>query len=327
MPCNMHSHALSKPDRSGRMVNVLSGIARMPHVALVTASIARASDEDLSPLESALINLGARVSIVDWDDTAVDWRQFDLTVLRSCWDYTERYVEFLIWAERVSQLTRLLNPFEIVRWNTDKHYLAEFESTGVAIVPSRFVEPGEDAASALQSFLGEYRKCAELVVKPAISAGSRDTQRHARDAVDAITAHIERLLEAGRSVLLQPYLDRVDDAGETALIHFNGEYSHSIRKGPLLRRGESATEALHAVEQIEVRNPDDGERALAARVLAALPFAERPAYARVDLIRAVDGAPVLLELELTEPSLFFLHAPGAAERFATCLLAHCTGSK
>ncbi len=299
----------------------------MPHVALVTVQAARASDEDLAPLESALRDLGAQVSIVDWDDATMDWSTFDLVVLRSCWDYTERYVEFLIWAERVSYLTRLLNPFEIVRWNTDKHYLAELESAGIAIVPSRFVEPGADVAVALQAFLDKHLDCAELVVKPAIGAGSRDTQRHARDAVEAITAHIERLLKADRSVLLQPYLDRVDEAGETALIHFAGEYSHSIRKGPLLRRGEGATDQLYAPEQIEAREPGDDERALAARVLATLPFAELPAYARVDLIRAADGTPLLLELELAEPSLFFLHASGSAERFARCLLARCTGLK
>lgn len=298
----------------------------MPHVALVTVQAARASDEDLASLESALHDAGAQVSIVDWDDARIDWTQFDLVVLRSCWDYTERYVEFLIWAERVSHLTRLLNPFEIVRWNTDKHYLAELESAGIAIVPSRFIEPGSDAIAALHAFLDEHADCAELVVKPAIGAGSRDTQRHAREALDAITAHVERLLRADRSILLQPYLDRVDEAGETALIHFDGDYSHAIRKGPLLRRGERSTDALYAPEQIEAREPGADERALASRVLAALPFAAPPAYARVDLIRAQDGTPVLLELELAEPSLFFVHAQHAAARFAACLLAHAASA-
>ena len=295
----------------------------MPHIALVTVQAARATDEDLAPLESAFDKAGAHVSIVDWDNVAVDWSQFDLTVLRSCWDYTERYVEFLIWAERISHLTRLLNPFEVVRWNTDKHYLAELGRAGIAIVPSRFIEPDSDVAAELHSFFDTHADCAELVVKPAIGAGSRDTQRHARGQVAAIAAHVERLLKAGRSVLLQPYLDRVDEAGETALIHFDGRYSHAIRKGALLRKDEGPTAELYAPEQIDVREPAPEERALATAVLAALPFADAPAYARVDLIRAADGKPVLLELELAEPSLFFLHAPGSAERFATSLMAHC----
>ncbi len=295
----------------------------MPHIALVTVQAARATDEDLAPLESALQQAGAQVSIVDWDDSEVDWSRFDLAVLRSCWDYTERYVEFLIWAERISHLTRLLNPFEIVRWNTDKHYLAELEKAGIAIVPSRFIEPDSDVAAELHSFFDSHPDCAELVVKPAIGAGSRDTQRHARGQVTAIAVHVERLLKADRSVLLQPYLDRVDEAGETALIHFNGRYSHAIRKGALLRKNEGPTAELYAPEQIEARKPAPEERALATAVLAVLPFADAPAYARVDLIRAADGKPVLLELELAEPSLFFLHAPGSAERFATSLMAHC----
>ena len=297
----------------------------MPHIALVTVQAARATDEDLAPLESALQQAGAQVSIINWDDPTIDWSGFDLTVLRSCWDYTERYVEFLVWAERISQLTRMLNPFEVVRWNTDKHYLSELEQAGIAIVPSRFIEPDSDVFAELQKFFDMHPDSAELVVKPAIGAGSRDTQRHARSQIEAITAHVERLLKAGRSVLLQPYLDRVDEAGETALIHFDGHYSHAIRKGPLLRKDEGPTTELYAPEQIDARQPEADERALASLVLAALPFAEVPAYARVDLIRGNDGKPVLLELELAEPSLFFLHAPDSAARFANVLLARCPG--
>ena len=295
----------------------------MPHIALVTVQAARATDEDLAPLDAALHKAGAQVSIVDWDDATVDWSRFDLTVLRSCWDYAERYVEFLIWAERISHLTTLLNPFEVVRWNTDKHYLAELERAGIAIVPSHFIEPDSDVVAELQSFFDTHADCAELVVKPAIGAGSRDTQRHASKQIDAIAAHVERLLSDGRSVLMQPYLDRVDDAGETALIHFDGHYSHAIRKGALLRKNEGPTAELYAPEQIDAREPGADERALAAKVLAALPFAGAPAYARVDLIRAEDGTPVLLELEMTEPSLFFQHAPGSVQRFAALLMAHC----
>ena len=295
----------------------------MPHIALVTVHAARASDADLAPLETALRDAGAQVSIVDWDDAAVDWSVFDRVVLRSCWDYTERYVEFLVWAERVSHLTRLLNDFEIVRWNTDKHYLAELERAGIAIVPSHFIEPESDVIAALQEFFLAHADCAELVVKPAIGAGSRDTQRHARHDIDAISAHVERLLRAGRSVLLQPYLDRVDDVGETGLIHFDGAFSHAIRKGPLLRKDAGPTAELYAPEQIDAREPGADERTLAAKVLAALPFDAMPAYARVDLIRAADGSPLLLELELTEPSLFFAQGPGSAQRFAASLMAHC----
>ena len=285
-----------------------------PRVALVSARAARHLDEDLAPLLAALDEAGAEPLVADWDDPGVDWSGFRLALLRSAWDYTEHLAEFLAWADRISKLTPLLNPPALVRWNTDKHYLRDLARAGVPTVPTRFVEPGEDAARALNGFLAQ--ECAqEWVVKPAVGAGSRDAARYARGDEQTAAAHIERLLEAGRSVLLQPYLAQVDRHGETALIYFGGRFSHAIRKGPLLRRGAAPTDALFAEEHITPRTPAAEELQVAERVLAALPFAP-PLYARVDEIRAEDGKPVLLELELTEPSLFFAHAPGAARRLA-----------
>jgi O-ureido-D-serine cyclo-ligase len=291
-----------------------------PHIALVTARAARELDEDLAPLEAALTEAGAAVSVADWDDEAIDWSRFDLAVLRSTWDYTLRLAEFLAWLERASAATRLRNPLPVVRWNTDKHYLRDLARAGVPVVPSAFVEPGEDAGAALAAFLDAHA-AAEFVVKPAIGAGSRDAQRYGRDERAAASAHAERLLAARRSVLLQPYLDRVDAHGETALIHFAGAFSHAIRKGPLLRRGEGPTRALFAAEHIRPRRPAAEELALAERTLAAIPFARPLLYARVDLIHDAAGAPLVLELELAEPSLFFAHGPGSAARFARAILA------
>jgi O-ureido-D-serine cyclo-ligase len=295
-----------------------------PLIALVSVAAARPLDEDLAPLHDALRAAGADVAIVDWDDPAVDWHRFDLALLRSTWDYAERLPEFLDWATRVATRTRLFNPLAVLRWNTDKHYLAELERAGVAIVPSTFVEPGADAAAALDAFLATT-DAAEFVVKPSVGAGSRDAQRHARERRDTAVGHVARLLDARRSVLLQPYLERVDEHGETALIHFDGAYSHAIRKGPLLRRGDGPTDALFAAEDIRARTPDDAERALAAAVLAAIPFEAPLLYARIDLIHDADGSPRLLELELAEPSLFFAHAPGSAARFAAAVMARCGG--
>jgi O-ureido-D-serine cyclo-ligase len=196
----------------------------------------------------------------------------------------------------------------------------------VPVVPTRFVEPGADVRATLREFLmrgtvdaGQRGEFAEFVVKPSIGAGSRDTARYRRDDTARAIAHIERLLAAGRSTILQPYLDRVDQAGETALIHFGGRFSHAIRKGPLLRAGAGLVDGLFAPEEITPREPDDAERLVAAAACAAMPF-EPLLYARVDLIRDPAGAPVLLELELTEPSLFLAHAPGAAERLVQALL-------
>lgn len=297
-------------------------------VALITTREARGLDEDLPPLEAAMHAEGARTQIVDWDDSQVDWSAFDVALLRSTWDYTERLREFLVWVDAAGSRTALLNPPAVVRWNTDKHYLAELAQEGVPVVPSTFIEPGgpmgqpgDNAAGVLHAFLARHPNAAEFVVKPAVGAGSRDTQRHSRTEIELALAQARQLLDAGRSVLLQPYLESVDRDGETALIYFRGRFSHAIRKSALLPSGLKGSPAvgLFAIEQITPRNPAADELQVAERVLGSLPFAT-PLYARVDLIRDATGAPTLLELELTEPSLFFVHAEGAAERFTAAVL-------
>ena len=288
-------------------------------VALVSTRAARGLDDDMPPLLAAFGAAGADAEIVDWDNPKADWARFDAALLRSAWDYTERLGEFLAWIERVASLTMLLNPPPVVRWNADKHYLLELARAGLPVVASSFVEAGSEAERALDEFLTR-QACAELVVKPAVGAGSRDTRRHARTAIPQMLAHMRRLLGAGRSVLLQPYLEGVDRHGETAVIHIGGGFSHAIRKGPLLPLGAAPTGALFAAEEITVREPGADELSVAQRVLAALPFGAL-LYARVDLIRDAGGAPCLLELELTEPSLYFGHAPGSAQRLVAATLA------
>ena len=286
----------------------------MPTLALANAIAAAGLDDDMPPLLDACLAAGIDTHVVAWDDPTVAWARFDAVLLRSTWDYTQRLPEFLAWCDRTAAATRLFNPPDIVRWNTDKHYLADLHAKGIAIVESAFVEPGEDA-----NMFPDY---AEFVVKPTVSAGSRDTQRYVRAERDAAVAHAQRLIDAHRAVVVQPYLHAVDEAGETALVFFDGRYSHAIRKGPLLRRGEDATAALFASEDITARSPADAEKALARQVLDAIPQGRLP-YARVDLLPSPDG-PRLLELELTEPSLFFATAPGSAERFAAILASRLT---
>jgi O-ureido-D-serine cyclo-ligase len=296
---------------------------------MVTAIAALHRDDDMPLLLDACARIGLQAEVRAWDDASVSWRRYDLALLRSPWDYTERLPQFLAWCERVAGSTRLLNRLDIVRWNTDKHYLAELETMGgLPIVPTQFVEPDEEPLPALRAFLDEFPQTMEFVVKPAVGAGSRDAQRYAATQEFAAANHIGRLLDAGRSAMLQPYLASVDALGETALIYFDGEYSHAIRKGPLLRPNEGPSDHLFAPESIAAREPSDDERALGETVMRAIRTRFGDAvplpYARVDLIRDADGRPQLLELELTEPSLFFATAPGSAERFAECLAKRLT---
>ncbi len=291
-------------------------------LALVSVAAAHALDEDMPPLTAALDAAGIAHQVVYWDDASIDWSSFKAVLIRSPWDYNDKLPEFLAWAARVSNQTLLLNPLNVIESNTDKHYLDVLAKQNIHTVPSRFIEPEQHAEDGLKAFLDEFEH-AEFVVKPAVGAGSKDAQRFGREEVNAALMHIHHLQYKNHSALLQPYLNRVDEVGETALLFFNGVYSHAIRKGPLLKRNEGPTSLLFAPEQIMARVPSEDEQQLANQVVSALPslFAlDGPlAYARIDLLRDEDGKPCLLELELTEPSLFFNYADGSAERFVAAL--------
>lgn len=286
-------------------------------VGLATCSQFSDLDADDQLLLPALADLGIEGVPVVWNSPQ-HWSAFDVVVIRNTWDYTDDRGAFLEWTREVESATALLNPAEIVRWNTDKVYLRDLSEAGVPVVPTDFLDPGMDVAAWSPPAADEY------VIKPAVSAGSRDTMRYGSGDEDSAREHIARLLDAERVVMVQPYLAAVDTLGETAMLHFNGEFSHSIRKGPLLVRGREAerVEGLFVQEQIDPRTPSAAERAVADQVLDLVPGGRAQLlYARVDVIPDVDGAPLLLELELSEPSVFLAHDAGAAARFASAIAA------
>jgi glutathione synthase/RimK-type ligase-like ATP-grasp enzyme len=284
----------------------------MAQVALVTAASAKDLDEDLPPLVAALAAADVSQEIAVWDDPRVDWSAFRLAVVRSTWDYVPQRDKFLAWADRVSTLTRLVNPAGILRWNTDKRYLREMSRQGVPVVETHWIEPGDPISLP---YAGEF------VVKPAVSAGAKDTARYRPGQTAAATEHVARLQRQGGVVMVQPYLTGLEDAGETAAIFLGGAYSHAIRKGPILKSAVEVVGGLFAKEDIRAREIRPAERALADRVLAAVPGgADRLLYARVDMAPGPSGEPVLLEFEATEPSLFFAFSAGSADRLAHAIL-------
>lgn len=297
----------------------------MPRIALITADAALARDEDMPPLLDACARADIAAEVVSWNDPTCNLEDFDAAVLRSPWDYTDRLPDFLEWCERCAAQTRLINPLDVVRWNTDKHYLADLIEAGVDCVPSMFLEPDDPADQGLTLFLATHAQAAEFVVKPAVGAGSRDARRFGREETIAATAHTVALLEEGRSVLMQPYLNHVDEHGETALIYIDHVFSHAIRKGPLLPRGNATSDPLFASEAISPREATSAERTLGDRVVKAVAArfpAEAPlVYIRVDLLHDAADLPCVLELEVVEPSLFFAHAPAGAERLVTAIAA------
>ncbi|MCB1623196.1 MAG: hypothetical protein KDI32_01320 [Pseudomonadales bacterium] len=284
-------------------------LSSSPIVALITVDAARALDADLAPLSVALMTQGVAVEQPSWDDATVDWSRYDVALLRSTWDYVERIDEFLQWVERTARVTQVLNPPTLVRWNTDKRYLADLARRGLPVIPSLFADPGEAV---------QFPDADEWVVKPSIGAGSRGARRFVRADERSARAHAAALHAAGRTVLVQPYLARVEQRGESALMFFDGSFSHAIRKGPLLRAGGGDVTGLFATEDISARRASADELVVGARAVVAIPGGA-PLYARVDLIESDNGTPQILELELTEPSLFFAQGVGSAERFAAAV--------
>jgi glutathione synthase/RimK-type ligase-like ATP-grasp enzyme len=283
----------------------------MPTIALVTAVPALALDEDMPPLLAACAAAGIEACVVAWDDPTVSWQRFDAALLRSTWDYTDRLNAFLAWCERVGAQTRLCNAADLVRWNTDKRYLVELAQAGIPVVPTHLVQSRRDfdALPALEDF----------VVKPSVGAGSRGARRFGAAQRDAARDHALDLLARGRAVLVQPYMAQVDAQGETALVFIDGVFSHAIAKAALLPQpGGEDTQALFAPERITARRPAAAELDMACRIVRDLPFAT-PLYARIDLLPSVEG-PLLLELEVTEPSLFLEHGGSAAIRLVEALL-------
>ncbi|RJK96434.1 ATP-grasp domain-containing protein [Vallicoccus soli] len=284
----------------------------MRRIALATAEHVRAAglDDDLAPAVAALDARGADVAVEVWDDASVQWGAFDLVVVRSTWDYLDRRADWLDWASRVP---RLLNPPEVLRWSTDKRYLDDLARRGVPVVPTAWDPATVDDLPV--SPAGQW------VVKPSVSAGSRDTGRWS-DPAEALR-HARALTDGGRTAMVQPYVASVDEAGETALLHFAGAFSHAVRKAALLRPDEGTDVERFSREDLRGATAGEAELDLARRALAAAGEALEGAdllYARVDVVQA-DGGPLLLELELAEPSLFLPHGEGAADRFADAVLA------
>lgn len=299
-----------------------------PRVALVTCADLPDLDSEDQPLLEALRARGAEASAAVWNDPAVDWDAFDVAVLRSTWDYTDHYEEFLAWAASVP---RLVNPPNVVRWNSDKHYLQRLADHGLDVIETTWLEP--DRRFDKRALHNRFPAREDFVIKPAVSAGSKATGRYTATDADSrryAIEHAHRLLSEGRSVMVQRYLPEVDSVGESALIFLHGTFSHAVHKSAMLAPSDdSDVDGLYRPEQMSAHQATEAEIQAAQNVLAFAraripgrnPSSRPLLYARVDLVTPRSGRPVLMELELVEPSLFCSLAPGSLDRLADAVLA------
>jgi hypothetical protein len=288
-------------------------------VAYVTTDLDRVGHEDVDrPFhERAAGPADLVLEHPCWGDPSVDWAAYDLLVLRSPWDYTTRQREFLAWLDRVESLAPVHNPPAVVRWNLDKHYLAELAEAGVPVIRTAFADSEAEVVATLRSHGGD-----PVVVKPSVSAGSRNTGRFAADAPGALDL-ARTILAEELSVMIQPFARSVDEDGEISLVLFDGRFGHAFRKGAMLAAGGGLRGGSYR-ENISPASPTAAQREvarsaeLAVRRLCGERFGVTAPllYARYDLVTLDDGSPALLEAELFEPC-FFLHvAPDSARLLA-----------
>ena len=282
----------------------------MKRIAFVTyRPLPRVTEDDGLALEP-LCERGVAVDSLFWDDADVNLTDYDALVLRSCWDYHRRPDEFLQFLDRVEASgVRLVNPTSVVRWNLDKRYLRDLESSGLTIAPTRWLD--KSAKTTLSAELGRS-EWDRAVVKPVISASGYQTWLSSAENAEADETRFQDLL-AGGGVMIQKFMEEVRAEGEWSLLFFDGHYSHAALKVP--GTNDFRVQLEHG-GQVLVKQPSPALVRQAESVLARVEG--RCAYARVDCVES-DGRLILMELELIEPFLFLHAHPSAPERFATAI--------
>jgi len=270
----------------------------MSFVALATCRNIPEPDVDEPVLLAALSAAGVPARVLAWDDDAVDWGAPKLTVIRSTWNYYLRPGPFLAWALRRG--ARLVNSPETVRWNHHKRYLKDLEASGIPVVPTLWIERGVRPDELLAA-----TGWTDVVAKPAVSAGSFRTFRLHGPPFEG--PGLAELWDSG-DAMVQPYVASIDAYGERSLVFIDGEITHAIRKSPRFHGGQER------VSDVPIA---DDERELARSVVRRAPGS--PLYARVDMVRDAQGAPMVSELEVIEPSLFLGRSPAALARFVDAI--------
>jgi len=258
----------------------------------------------------ALEELGLSVKRLAWSDPEFDWGTAGAILFRSTWDYADRFTEFTDWLMKVSSKTKMINPFDLIVWNLDKHYLFDLKGSGINIVETHFIEPNDKRSLA---DLHEELGLSKTVLKPAVSAAAKDTFKLNSSSLDEVEKRYASLIE-NESMLLQPFQESVLSRGELSLMVFGGQFSHAVLKKAKagdFRVQDDFGGTVHAYE------PTKEEIRLAINAVKACETL--PLYARVDIVTDNMGLPAVSELELIEPELWFRRHEPAADLLASAI--------
>ena len=262
-------------------------------------------------LEAIRAGLAGRAELVD-----IDWRapleeltRFNLAYLGTPWDYTEAKDEFLGRLEALEAAgVTVCNPVEVIRWNSDKLYLKELGRRGAVTIPTLWPE---SAGPADVSAAFDHFGCDRVVVKRRVGAGAVGQDSFSRDSLPGSDWQIDQ------PAMIQPFLAAIQSEGEHSFIFIDGAFSHGLIKQAA--KGDYRIQSLYGGVEVAVE-PEAADRAAAEAVMAMLPFAQPPLYARIDMVRLDDGRLAVIEAEVIEPYLYPLQGPEFGTRMAEAML-------
>ena len=258
-------------------------------------------------LKSAFEAQGLKVDITYWDNPTYEWQETKSVLFRTIWDYFERFNEFWEWLEQVKTKTRLINSYELIKWNIDKHYLKDLSSWGIETVPTYFADKG---CNMKLHEIAKRNQWKDLVIKPAISASAFKTYKILANEIQANEKLFNSLVQE-RNMLVQPYFETITQLGEASLMVFDGKFTHAI-----LKKAQPGDFRVQDDFGGTVHNyiPTKAEINFAEKVFETCKT--KPLYGRVDIVWDNDKNFYLSELEIIEPELWIRNYPKCAERIA-----------
>jgi len=230
-----------------------------------------------------------------WNNPEVNWESYDLVLLKSPWDYFNMIGDFYQWLTAMeNKNVKLINPITIIKWNADKHYLKDIEEGGLKIAPCIFLEKGKKVN------LNEYffkLNTEILIVKPAVSGGSKNTFKINAQNVEEVNQQLQLLVQV-EDFIVQPFLKEIEDDGEWSFLFFGGKFSHA-----LLKKAKTGDFRVQPIFGGTVHPQVPPIELLKKAQQYVDQFAKDCLYARVDGV-IVNQQFLLMELELIEPFLF-----------------------
>lgn len=258
-------------------------------------------------LKSAFEAQGLKVDITYWDNPSYEWQQTKSVLFRTVWDYFERFDEFWEWLEQVKTKTRLINSYELIKWNIDKHYLRDLKNNGIQVVPTYFADRGNNISLQEIANLNDWK---HIVIKPAISASAFNTYKITNDEIEQKEQLFHELLQT-HDMLVQPFFPTISELGEASLMVFGGKFTHAILKKA--KAGDFRVQDDFG-GTVHDYNPTQEEIKFAEKVFQSC--TSLPIYGRVDIVWDSNKHIYLSELEIIEPELWIRNRPESANKIA-----------